>query len=175
MSKVSRRTHQLNLLFPLAVAALWWPDHLLAQLWSGNLFEERSQQLLEACSHSSALIQTQAQSEACTQKATSPSQKKNLRHSPPPFRAIEMDRHTPPSPIKGEQLPAGFDDLMHHNTSYPREAHALDSVQAQSQPPSRYGTPVPLSQHSQGYDAGMQYQQRGMGAPLVRQIVASCE
>lgn len=76
-----------------------------------------------------------------------------------------MDRHTPlsPGPIKSESLPTGFNELMQHNAaaSYAREAIPTDSIQAHSQPTSRYGTPVPQSHHSQGYDASIAYQQHG--------------
>ncbi|KAK0733361.1 hypothetical protein B0T26DRAFT_736306 [Lasiosphaeria miniovina] len=58
-----------------------------------------------------------------------------------------MDRNTPRSPASPrlEQLPTGFNELVRHNaaTSYPREVHGLQIRQSQSQPTSRYGTPVP--------------------------------
>jgi hypothetical protein len=88
-----------------------------------------------------------------------------------------MDRHTPLSPgsIKGEPLPTGFNELMQHNTagSYARETMRAESIHAHSQPISRYGTPVPQSHHSQGFEASMPYQQRGGSGELVREYPIS--
>jgi hypothetical protein len=72
-----------------------------------------------------------------------------------------MDRNTPPSPpqTRAEPLPMGFHELLQHN--------AAESIQAHSQPGSRYGTPVPQPHRSQGVDASMVYQHRGGGGDLV--------
>ncbi|GAB1311215.1 Transcription factor ste11 [Madurella fahalii] len=81
-----------------------------------------------------------------------------------------MDRTTPPSPapVKADALPAGFNDLLQHNAaaSYPRETANTESVHADSQPISRYGTPTPQAHHPQGFDTPMAYQQRGGGGQL---------
>ncbi|KAK4245649.1 hypothetical protein C7999DRAFT_42869 [Corynascus novoguineensis] len=64
-----------------------------------------------------------------------------------------MDRHTPPSPapIKTEPLPSGFHELLQQNASMPyfRGTMHADSIQARSQPTSRYGTPGPRPQPHQ--------------------------
>ncbi|KAK3989194.1 hypothetical protein QBC44DRAFT_89835 [Cladorrhinum sp. PSN332] len=75
-----------------------------------------------------------------------------------------MDHNLPLSPAmsKGEPLPLGFNELLQHNasvSSVPRETATGDSIRVQSQSPSRYGTPVPQSHHSQSFD--LYQQQRG--------------
>ncbi|KAK4239462.1 hypothetical protein C8A03DRAFT_14167 [Achaetomium macrosporum] len=68
-----------------------------------------------------------------------------------------MDHNTPPSPpqTKAEPLPMGFHELLRHN--------AAESIQAHSQPASRYGTPVPQLHQPQGVDASVVYQQHHGG------------
>ena len=63
---------------------------------------------------------------------------------------IEMVKAAPPSPALSNSdmfhgLPSSFGELAQHNTvaSYHRDQLAMDSFQTQSQPVSRYSTPVP--------------------------------
>jgi hypothetical protein len=91
-----------------------------------------------------------------------------------------MEHQTPPSPaaIKAEPLPSGFNELMQHNASYPRDPRdtvIANSVQVHSQPASRYGTPGPQLHHSQGIDAEVAYHQRGGGGDMVGKHRGLCE
>ena len=79
-----------------------------------------------------------------------------------------MDRHTPPSPTptKVEPMPSGFNELLQHNSSAPYPGQPIpttESIPPHLQPGSRYGTPGPQLQHSQGIEAPMLYQQGGTG------------
>ncbi|KAK0633363.1 hypothetical protein B0T14DRAFT_575351 [Immersiella caudata] len=91
-----------------------------------------------------------------------------------------MEHSTPPSPAlsKSEFMVQDLHALLHHNTSgsHPQESLAMGHAQAhaQSQPASRYGTPVPQSLQSQGHDnTAFPYQHRGGGGPLVRMTLRS--
>ncbi len=84
-----------------------------------------------------------------------------------------MDRHTPPSPTptKAEPMPSWFNELLQHNSSAPYPGEPIpttESIPAHLQPGSRYGTPGPQLQHSQGIEAPMVYQHGGAGGDLVR-------